>query len=638
METTIRTLLVEDNENDAELVLIALRRSGLNVHARRVDNERDFIRALNETWDIVLSDFELPQFSGIQALELLRKRSAATPFILISGTIGEDVAVQAMKKGASDYLLKDRLVRLGPAVQHALQQSQLSRQTEEAERALRESTDRYQALFENSSDAIFELSADGTFLSMNPFCEQITGYQLEEWKGHRVNEFIHPDDRQLTFRVFRAVLAGQTPPVFELRLQRPDGLEILLELTVCPRIQMGKVTSILGIGRDVTERRRLEEQLRQSQKMEAIGHLAGGVAHDFNNILTIIQIHASELLSAPMPETEVKTSAQEISEAAQRAAALTRQLLIFGRKQVMQIRAVNINDIVTNMVRMLRRVLGEDITLQTKCDSNLPLVSADTGMIEQVILNLAINARDAMPSGGRLEIATTTIRNPLSEEPNATPYVSITIADNGSGIPEEVLPHIFEPFYTTKEVGKGTGLGLATVYGIIEQHGGWINVNSEPGHGTAFRICLPATPQVSLPKPVAFKDKTLERGTETILLVEDEPKLRVITSNILERCGYQVLTASNGHEAVRFWEQNKDNIKLLFTDLVMPDGMTGRQLAEQLLEEQPSLKVIYNSGYSANISGSALFLQEGVNFLQKPYDIHQLARTVRHMLDAPSSS
>jgi PAS domain S-box-containing protein len=640
MKPTIRALLVEDNPADAELVRLAMRRAGLKVEWKRVQTEPDFLRELQMPWDIVLSDFEMPQFNGMRALELLKQQPAPIPFILISGTIGEDIAVLAMKNGAADYLLKDRLVRLGPAIEHALQESQLERERQQAEAALRESTERYHALFENMRDAIFELTPDGSFLSMNSFSEKITGWTLGEWQGRGFYELVHPDDLPRVLAAFANIMQGEAPPVFELSIKRQDGQNVIIELTVCPRLRDGQITSILGIGRDVTERRKLEEQLRQSQKMEAIGQLAGGVAHDFNNILTVIQIHASELLTGSLEDEEIILAGQEIAEAADRAAALTRQLLIFSRKQVMQSAPADLNEVVTNIARMLHRILGEDIALQTNCGPRLPLTQVDVGMVEQVLLNLAVNSRDAMPGGGQLEI--TTQAGLISEEEadpavgiKAGPYVSISIADNGSGIPPEIMPHIFEPFYTTKETGKGTGLGLATVYGIVNQHGGWIDVTSEIGVGTTFRICFPSiTGEIKTPAKKR-ESARLVGGQETILLVEDEPHLRLIASNILERCGYTVLVASKGTEALQVWEECSDHIDLLFTDMVMPDGMTGRQLAQRLLSERPALKVVYNSGYSADVSGSDLALQEGVNFLQKPYDLHKLVQAVRNMLDQP---
>ncbi|MGC3991419.1 MAG: PAS domain S-box protein [Chthoniobacteraceae bacterium] len=548
-----------------------------------------------------------------------------------------------MKDGAADYLLKDRMARLGPAVEHALQQSQLNHERQLAEQALRESMERYSTLFENARDAIFEMAPNGTFISVNAYSEKITGWKFNEWQDRNFLRLLHPEDVALATNIFDKVLAGETPPVFELRIQKSDGGNAVVELTVCPRRQNGVVTSILGIGRDVTERKKLEQQLLQSQKMEAIGQLAGGVAHDFNNILTVIQIHASELLTGTLTDEETMISSQEIADAAERAAALTRQLLIFSRKQVIQAAPTDLNDVVTNMARMLRRILGEDVELHADCAPKLPLVHADVGMLEQILLNLAVNSRDAMPGGGRLEITTAT--GSISPEEassssggvKAGPYVSVSVADNGSGIPVEILPHIFEPFYTTKEVGKGTGLGLATVYGIVDQHGGWIDVASVPGRGTTFRICLPAIQQGVAQNALASETPKLIGGTETILLVEDEKNLRALASNILRALR---LHRAHGFQGQRS-PANLAGLQAGHSPALYGHGDARcddlRQLASRLMEDRPDLKVIYSSGYSADFSRTDFTLQEGINFLQKPYDLKKLVHAVRKMLDPPNN-
>ncbi len=395
---------------------------------------------------------------------------------------------------------------------------------------------------------------------------------------------------------------------------------------------------VAGIGIDLSARQHLEQQFRQAQKMEAIGQLAGGIAHDFNNLLTVIQGNASLLLDVRNLSQKDVALIKQITEAAERAAGLTRQLLLFGRKQVLQSFSVNLNEIVGNVTRMLQRILGEDIALQSDFAPNLPAIRGDAGMIEQIILNLAVNARDAMPRGGRLRI-TSTVES-IGEEraqqrPDAVPgtCVCLDVRDNGAGIPPENLPRIFDPFFTTKEVGKGTGLGLATVYGIVKQHHGWIEVESEPGKGTALRIYFPvASGSSSEPKTIPA-DSALPTGNETILVVEDESAVRLLVSSLLQRCGYTVLTAASGVAALDVWKEHKDSIHLLLTDMIMPGGMTGRELAETLRAENPVLKVIYTSGYSTDILEKASTLVEGFNFLQKPYQSQQLAQTVRKCLD-----
>ena len=390
---------------------------------------------------------------------------------------------------------------------------------------------------------------------------------------------------------------------------------------------------------EITERLALEAQVRHSVKMEAVGQLAAGVAHDFNNILTIIQGHADLLLqSQPLPAPTEK-SLRQIWSAADRAGKLIQQLLMFSRKQVMQPRYLDLNEIISNVSPMLQRMLGESIVYEFSPVPNLPAIYADVGMIEQVLVNLSINARDAMQQGGKLTIsAAPRVLEPVAcvVNPEARPgsFVCLSITDTGGGMDNATLSHLFEPFFTTKEIGKGTGLGLATVYGIVKQHQGWIIVESKPGTGSTFTIFLPCVPkpvevaavQAQTPLPAAM-------GTETLLIVEDEPSLRELVVRILELCGYHIFQAKNGVEALEVWRQHKDEIDLLLTDMVMPEGVSGRQLAERLQREDPELKVIYTSGYSPGMAGKDIALLEGFNFLAKPYPPSRLAQVVRECLD-----
>ena len=392
---------------------------------------------------------------------------------------------------------------------------------------------------------------------------------------------------------------------------------------------------------DITERIDLEMQLRHSQKMDAIGQLAAGVAHDFNNILTIIQGHLG-LVQDHKLDQNVSDSLHQISVATKRAASLTRQLLMFSRKQVMQIKNLDLNGVINNVGKMLQRLLGEDIALSLNLTVGLPGVMADAGMIEQVILNLAVNARDAMPKGGQLVVGTSAVW--IDEQyprgnPGAPPgqYICLTVQDTGCGMDVATLDRIFEPFFTTKEVGKGTGLGLATAYGIVRQHKGWIEVGSQVGHGTTFRILLPAAARPTEPPSGDTDLMTVEGGDETILLVEDEPALRDMVRIILEQYGYHILQAQSGVEALKVWKEYPREIDLLLTDMKMPEGMNGRELAEKLVEEKPGLKVIYSSGYSRDVAGPDLMLKEGVMFLQKPYHPKTLAKTIRDCLDQKST-
>ena len=411
-----------------------------------------------------------------------------------------------------------------------------------------------------------------------------------------------------------------------------------LEVTVDPiRNTAGEISGAVHIVSDITKQKLLEEQLRQSQKMEAIGHLAGGVAHDFNNILAALLMQNDLIgMVENLPE-EVAEGLKQIRADTERAAHLVRQLLLFSRRQTMQSLQLDLNEVVTNLVKMLQRIIVEDIQLQL-CFHPTPLLTqADVGMIEQVLLNLSVNARDAMPQGGvlRIETAAVTVDEKfVLTHPEAASgrYVCMSVSDTGSGILPEVLPQIFEPFFTTKEVGKGTGLGLATVFGIVKQHQGWIAVDNRPGEGVTFRIHLPASasPQETVGVPAPARPAG---GTETILWVEDDAGVRAPTQKILERSGYHVLMAANGLEALQLWQQHRKTIALLLTDLKMPAGLSGPDLARQLQADEPQLKVIYTSGYSADFAGEGLSLHNNENFLQKPFTPIQLLGTIRKQLD-----
>ncbi len=509
--------------------------------------------------------------------------------------------------------------------------------------ALRMSEERYRNLVESAPDGIFTVSSEGILTSMNPAFEALTGRAQAEWVGKRLDSLVHPEDRARTSTLVEAALEGQDPPAFQLLLVSGDGSSVPMELTLTPQREEDRVVGALGIARDLRERLRLEEQLRRIQKLDSVGRLAAGIAHDFNNLLTVQQATVSLLLMDEELPEGVTEGLAEVAGAAERAAALTRQLLMFSRKQPIRLRPLDLNEIVGGLARILRRTLGADVELELDLDGRLPTVEADPGMIEQVLMNLAVNARDAMPHGGRLTIKSSRAlldESVADRNPEARPglFACLTVMDTGTGIPPNVLDHIFEPFSTTKEVGKGTGLGLATAHGIVQQHRGWIEVESEVGSGTEFQIFLPATQTLGsdgYPSKAGEGCAGSENdgGTETILVVEDEPAVGRLVRTALERHGYRVLLAANGIEALEVCREAGDEVDLLLTDMVMPEGISGRELAERLQAKRPGLRVLFTSGYSPDIVGAGRVADKPFAFLQKPYQVPTLLNAVRTRLD-----
>jgi len=502
---------------------------------------------------------------------------------------------------------------------------------------LRESDERFRQMAD-SIDQIFWMLDVGTnrILYVSPAFARVWGRNpesLTERSG--LLDTVHPDDRA---RVDEYLKRSTTEACKETyRIIRPDGaVRWILDRAFPVFNQDGELYRITGTLEDITDRRALEEQLRQAQKMEAVGRLAGGIAHDFNNLLTVVGGYVQMVLEATPPEDPRHDKLKQILAASNRASTLTSQLLAFGRKQMLQPKLVNVNNLLTNMDALLRRVMGEHIRPQTDLGSDLPCVKADPNQLEQVLINLAANARDAMPEGGEFRVRTALVegRAEAGFDHDPCPHVSIQISDTGCGMGQDVLEHLFEPFFTTKGVGKGTGLGLSSVYGIIQQNNGTIEVSSNPGRGTTFEILLPAVPEREEAKPATTPFESL-RGTETILVAEDEPAVRTLVCGTLEQLGYTVLQAADGHEALRILEQNGP-VHLLLTDVVMP-VMGGRELAKRVSSFRPATKIVYMSGYTDDTLAFHGLPQPGSAYIQKPFTPAVLAEKLRQVLSASAS-
>jgi len=489
-------------------------------------------------------------------------------------------------------------------------------------------------------DGVYIKDREGRFLMANETLAKRLGKDSPAQVLGLSDKDFFPEKTAAAFRANEEkVLAGEIINGKEEVVVFPNGQKRTLLTAIVPfRNRQGEICGLAGIGRDLTEYKQLEEQFRQSQKMEAFGQLAGGVAHDFNNLLTVIEGHVALLQLRESLSAEQAGGLAEIAKAAERAANLTRQLLTFSRRQLFQPKPIDLNEIVANTTKMLQRLIGEHIGLETHFAPGGLLIMADRNMMEQILVNLAVNSRDAMPKGGRLTIQTANVilgEADVARNPDARPgaFVRLIVTDTGCGIPPGEMERIFEPFFTTKEVGKGTGLGLATVFGIVTQHHGWIEVESTVNQGTTFRIHLPRLEKKDRPDTEFISLPPVRGGTETILLVEDEAPVRSLVRSLLEHRGYHVIEAASGRSALEAWPRHREAIDLLFTDMVMPDGISGRELAARLQAEKPGLKVIYSSGYTDDMLGENSPLRDNPNFLEKPFDTHKLLKQVRDCLD-----
>ncbi len=625
----IHVLCVDDSPYDRELIRRALEKGEEGFTITEASDRQTFESRLAAVeCDVVLTDFNILGFEGLEVIKIVQERLPGTPVIVITGTGSEEIAVKALKQGAADYVIKtpSHIAQLPLTIRRVLG---ARRSETERERLL--------SAIEQSGEAVLITDSEGTIQYVNPAFERTTGYEADEAVGQNPSFLKSGKQNEAFYReMWETISSGRT---WQGRIinRKKDGSHYTESATLSPVLNpAGKIINYVSIKRDITEHLRLEAQLQQSQRMETIGRLAGGVAHDFNNILSIILGYAQMALDEVSPGHRLHDPIAEILEAGRRASDLTRQLLAFSRQQTLQPEVLDINAVVKNVERMLRRLIGEDIELVTDLADDPGYVKADASQIEQIIINLAVNARDAMPEGGRLAVATARADLDVRDGPGQETYrsgsdVMISVSDTGGGMDEETRSKIFEPFFTTKEKSKGTGLGLSTVYGIVKQSDGHVSCSSEPGQGTTFNIYLPRTEEKPAQKPVSPDGIEQRTGGEEILLVEDEPALRGLLDRFLKGLNYTVSSAANAGEALLLVEEKGLRPDLVISDVVMP-GMSGRVLVERLLRIQPDLKVIYMSGYTDDAIVHHGVLDPDTPFIHKPFSLNDFRSMVDHVL------
>lgn len=630
----VKVLLVEDDEDDFVITRDLLAdcgqsRFGLEWVSTYAAAGEAIAQARH---DVYLVDYRLGERDGLDLVREAVALGSKAPIIMLTGQGDHAIDVEAMKAGAADFLVKAHLsaVVLERAIRYALAQA---RSMEE----LRHREERYRALFESNPQPMFVYDRESlAILTVNDAAIHHYGYARDEFLGMTLKD-LHPPEYHPALMEAVTKIPGPVRKPGIWKHKKKNGELIDAEITTHDLVMDGHAARLV-LANDITERLSLEARLHHAQKMESVGQLAAGVAHDFNNILTVIQGQADLVLAEKNLLPEMTDSLTQIRLAAERAANLTRQLLTFSRRQLMQLKVLNLDEVIGNVAKMLRRILGEHIVLELHLAPRLPPIHADLGMMEQIIVNLSVNGRDAMPNGGHLTISTETAdideryarHNP---EARAGRFVRLRVADTGCGMDATTLSRLFEPFFTTKEIGKGTGLGLATVYGIVKQHQGWVEVQSEVGRGATFTVFLPASADPVAGHVDERAPAPARGGTERVLVVEDEYPVRILVRHILATHGYQVFTAASGVEALKVWQNQRGQIQLLLTDMVMPDGVSGIDLGSRLQTEHPGLKVIYTSGYSTDLVGQDFELRDGHNFLQKPYHPEMLVQTVRNCLD-----
>jgi PAS domain S-box-containing protein len=763
----LKVLCLEDDPRDAEIMRELLTNEGFDLKVDCTEAEKEFVSFLRgNTYDVILSDFKLPGFDGFTALRYAKEICPQVPFICVSGTIGEEAAVELLKQGAVDYVLKDNLKRLPAAIKRALDEAKEKELRRQAEEALQESETRYRSILQSATDAIITVDSSGIIIGWNSAAERIFGYSYTEavgqpltsiilfypldehtnrmmefqtegdqnvlgktgvYKGFRKDKSEFPIElslsswetksgqfftcivRDITERKraeeelkkseekyrsifenvqdvyyetaldgtilevspsieimskgqyhrddligksmydFYSVAGGRQTLIallqergsvsdYEIMLKNRDGSQV--PCSISTKIQLdvqGTPLKVIGSMRDITERKSLQSQILQTQKVQSIGTLAGGIAHDFNNILGIILAYTSVLERSEGDKEKVSKSTTAITQAVGRGAALVRQILTFARQTGVVVKPMFIPDLIHEIINMLKETFPEVIEFRTTMENNVPFINADHSQMHQVLLNLCVNARDAMPTGGiiGIDVKTVTSKTIVQQFPDAknARYIFISVSDTGIGMDEATRSRIFDPFFTTKEQGKGTGLGLSVVHGVIQDHHGFISVESTVGQGTTFRLYIPVPQEEKRTQEIKnTKVEELQRGSETILFVEDEELLREIVQSTLESNGYKVLLATNGREAVEIYKKQYKDIALVLSDMGLPK-LAGIDVYAMLKEINPNVKIIFASGFISLETRSELFKEGAKGFIQKPYNVYEVLQMVREVLN-----
>jgi PAS domain S-box-containing protein len=638
MPQPINVLLVEDDPKDAELIVHQLREAGFEPNWRRVDTEADFIKHLNGALDLVLWDYHMPQLPGRRALDLLKQSRLEIPFILISGTVSDDIAVEAMKHGATDYLLKDRLARLGHAVRQALEQGRLRQERLKAEAALHASEERYRLLFENNPLAMWLYDLESLkFLAVNESAVEQYGYTRGEFLGMTLAQ-IHPVEDIPALEKSLKTGATETKKLSEWRHMKKDGDIVHVEVSARPMVLNGRKVRLV-LAADITEKKQFEAQFYRAQRLESIGTLASGIAHDLNNILAPIMM-AAPLIRQSKSATDTEKMLVTVESSAQRAAKLVRQLLLFGRGVEGEKERLLPATIINEMLTISQQTFPKNITISTEVADDLAPILADATQVHQVLLNLCVNARDAMPQGGTLKIAAENAHF-SSAAAAVTPgaktgdYVLLKVTDTGIGMTPEVVDKIFTPFFTTKEIGSGTGLGLATVLGLARSHGGFVTLSSEPGKGSSFRVYFPAAPKSETLAPLTQTVAPVPGHGELLMVVDDEENVRDAVRGILIQYGYTVVVAGDGIEGISRFATANNEIELVITDLDMPK-LGGIAMLRILKQMNPKLKVIVSSGIMSGIKAGSRAQELAsigiADYLDKPFTADQVLRAVHNAM------